>query len=125
MSGNQDSFDFSKNSEESGYQKWQARLEAEKKNEVETRSIQGGLDFENENADESGFERWQESNEARRKEIEVKYGLILGRKVRLKLRQLDKEIEGVIHFRGINKKVMLSIETFEFEPDDIESMVCV
>lgn len=124
MTDDQDSFDFDKPADESGYRQWQARTKAEGK-KVETRPSQDSLDFENETADEAGYIKWQAGNEARKKEIEAEYGLILGRPVRVKLRQLDKESEGIIHHREHNGKPILTLGTLDFRPEDIESMTCL
>lgn len=85
---------------------------------------QGSFDFD-QAGDESGFRQWQGGNETRKKEIEAEFGLILGKRVRLNLRQINKEVEGIIYYRLEKNKVVLSIGTFEFAPDDIVSMVRV
>jgi hypothetical protein len=45
---------------------------------------------------ESGYQKWQEELDARKKRFESHYGIILGSKVRITLRNENQPIDGII-----------------------------
>jgi hypothetical protein len=88
---------------------------------------QGELDF-NQPTDGSGYRKWQEELDLRKKEIESRYGIILGAKVRLILRGEDKPLEGIITLCDSKEpknrsKLHLRIGKREFILAEIESVM--
>jgi hypothetical protein len=57
-----------------------------------THLLQGELDFWSGN--NAGYERWQQEQEARLAEVRRDFGLPIGRQVRVKLRDFDRELTG-------------------------------
>ncbi len=83
---------------------------------------QESFDFD-QPADESGYENYRAGLEAQKREIESEFGLIIGKNVRLKLRQSSQEMEGIIHYHIRNEKVILHMRSLEFAPEDVLSIV--
>ena len=59
-----------------------------------TEPVQGIFDFESGCA--NGYENWRKQQEARLAAIRLEWGLPVGRRVRLCLRNVDNEFEGLL-----------------------------
>lgn len=87
--------------------------------------IQGVLDFESGNPD--GFGNWQREQEALRAEVRRIWGLPVGRRVRVRLRDMDDSLEGELHLVSRPEKLdrrtplMLQLRGIEFSSHEIES----
>ena len=87
--------------------------------------IQGVLDFETGNAD--GFANYQREQEALRAQVRRLWGLPVGRRVRLRLRNMDDCLEGELHLIAPPAKLdgqeplSLQLRGIEFSSDEVAS----
>jgi len=90
----------------------------------QARATQGELDFDGKDA--AGYARWQQEQAAWLTRLRREYGFPLGRKVRVKLRDFDREIQGRLGLVELplqpatSRRVKFRVATFEFEPEEIE-----
>lgn len=90
---------------------------------------QGQFDFGT-NGSGDGYRLWRERLEAERRQFESRWGVIVGRKVRVQLRDHAKAVEGILELRvpagrGGKKAPVLRLGSLEFCPSEIESVVAV
>jgi len=96
---------------------------------MEENIIQGVFDFERGNS--NGFENWQDEREKELVSIRREWSLPVGRRVRVKIKNIDYEFEGVLKLveypEKIDKKIPLhlSIEKVDIFPADIERLSVV
>lgn len=88
---------------------------------------QGTFDF-TATGSETGYARWQERLDAERRALESRWGVILDRRVSLKLTSFEHPFVGVVSIRprprsGASKALLLRINDVEFTPAEIESVV--
>ena len=57
---------------------------------------QGELNFDSPANDATGYQKWREEMDARKREIESRYGIILGKPVHLQLIGEDKPLQGIL-----------------------------
>ena len=87
---------------------------------------QGELDF-NQTNDDSGYRKWQEDLEARKKEIESRYGIIIGKPVVLTLIGEDTPLQGTLsiiskNLPQIRSQLLLQLGQRQFTLSQIESI---
>jgi len=90
---------------------------------------QGEFNFEA-RPGEKGYQRWREELDARKRAFEARWGVILGRRVRLQLRDHLHPIEGIIRLREDKqpknaKHPLLIINNLEFSAAHIDSLVAL
>jgi len=96
---------------------------------MEENIIQGVFDFESGNS--NGFKNWQVEVEKKLVAIRREWCLPVGKRVRVKLKNIDYEFEGVLKLveypDKIDKKIPLhlSIEKVDIFPADIEKLSVV
>ncbi len=78
--------------------------------------------------DEDGYRHWREEMDEQKRAFETRWGIILGRRVSLKLMSRDLPLEGIINLMsddGKNKgaPIRLSLKGFVFSPNEIESIM--
>ena len=74
-------------------------------------------------ANDSGYRQWQEEIDSQKKAIEHRWGVILGRRVRLQLKGYDKAVEGVIRVENHTRKTpLLRINDLRFTPAEIDTL---
>ncbi|MGD9417392.1 MAG: hypothetical protein Q7R22_000510 [Verrucomicrobiota bacterium JB025] len=90
---------------------------------------QGEFNFDA-NGDEKGYQRWRDELDRRRREFEVRWGVIIGARVRLQLVNHSKPVEGIISLietrgkpQGLSARPMFSIHGIEFSHGEIESVM--
>jgi hypothetical protein len=66
-------------------------------------SVQGIFDFESGNAD--GIGNWRREREARLTAIREEWGLPVGRRARVTLAGIDRELEGLLELAGIPRMI--------------------
>lgn len=84
---------------------------------------QGEFNFDP-SADEAGWRRWREELDQHRRAFELRWGVILGRPVRVELRNLEKPVRGMIRYqqeRG--KPPRFHIRGLEFSAEEIVNIV--
>lgn len=90
-------------------------------------ATQGELDFGA--GDAAGYVRWQEEQAAWLARLRRECGFPLGRRVRLKLRDFDREIQGRLGLVELplqpatRRLVRFRVGTFEFAAEEIEYCV--
>ncbi len=87
---------------------------------------QGEFSFDA-NSGEAGYLRWKEQLDEAKRAFEHRWGIILGRPVRLRLEGHSKSITGTIQLisparTSDPRKIRLRINTLEFHPHEIESI---
>ncbi len=87
---------------------------------------QGELDFNQPN-DGSGYRKWQEELNARKKEIESRYGIIIGKPVILTLIGEDIPLQGTLTIISktlpqIRSQLLLQLGKRQFTLAEIESI---
>jgi len=74
----------------------------------------------------SGYLRWQEEMDAQKKAIEHRWGIVLGRSVKLTLKGYDKAIDGIIRLEDTTRQdLLLRINNLRFTPAEIETVTRV
>lgn len=87
---------------------------------------QGELDFNQPN-DGTGYRKWQEELDARKKEIESRYGIIIGKPVILQLIGEDIPLQGTLSIASktlpkIRSQLLLQLGKRQFTLAQIESI---
>jgi len=87
---------------------------------------QGEFDFEA--GTEDGYRGWRRRLDDQKREIESRWGIILGRRVRVQLTSFDRPVEGIIRLiaagsAGDSGPPRLRMNSLEFSPAEIESVV--
>lgn len=87
---------------------------------------QGELDF-NQTNEAKGYHQWQEELDARKKEIESRYGIILGKPVQLQLIGEDKALHGILSISSkslpkVRSLLLLQLGNRQFTLAEIESI---
>ena len=77
---------------------------------------------------EDGYLHWKSVLDEQKRDFESRWGIIIGRRVRLKIRTRDEPLEGIINIvQGEDKQrgapLRLSLKGFQFAPKDIESIL--
>jgi hypothetical protein len=90
---------------------------------------QGEFNFDAKGSEE-GFRRWREELDAKKRAFETTWGVILSRRVSVKLKDLSKPVLGLLEWttppRGDPKAPpVFKIRKLEFSPGEIESIVQV
>ena len=90
---------------------------------------QGRFDFEHPGSEE-GYRHWRERLDAERRAFEKRWGVILGRRVRLQLRDYDPPVEGCLTLvergsKGTSTVPRFCLGTLEFTAAEIESVVAM
>jgi len=94
-----------------------------------TDSVQGLFDFESGNM--NGYENWRRHQEERLQAIRNEWGLPVRPRVRLRLKNIDGEFEGVLRLVDqpltIDSRLPLHlrIDSLDVFPDDIEQCVVI
>jgi len=88
---------------------------------------QGEFDFSASNSEE-GFHKWREELDERKRGFERRFGVILGRLVRVSLAHHRMPIEGIIRLASEQqntgaKHLRFHLREIEFSVHDIESIV--
>lgn len=88
---------------------------------------QGELDLSG-NGSEDGHRKWQQELEAKKRAFETRYGVILGRRVRVQLAGELHPLEGMIYLVSKNikqpgNKLRFQLGTREFIASEIESII--
>ena len=87
---------------------------------------QGEFNFDAE-GDGAGWKRWRRELDARKRAFETRWGVILGKRVSLQLRDHAKPVKGIIEIiePPANQRHLpptFRIRSLEFAPDEIESL---
>lgn len=87
---------------------------------------QGEFDFSA--GSEDGYRKWRQRLEEQQRAFETRWGIILGRKVRVSLRWHDHPLDGLIRLAspaGVSdgKALRLRLGAVEFSPAEILSIV--
>ena len=113
--------------DESGYERWRAEVEAERRAGLGRRKEPGELPVA---ADAAGYERYRAEMDGARLEFERRWGVPVGHSVRVLLRDDDREHEGIL--RVVEKVtptkkhgLMLRIGGREFRAAEVVSLVRV
>ncbi len=112
--------------EADGYAAWKSEMAAEKAAaEERRRSVELPV-----HAGEDGFARWKEEAEAARRAFEKRWGVPLGKRVRVQLRGEAREREGLLRVveeaeGGPRKGLRLTLGGDTFAAGEIESVVRV
>jgi hypothetical protein len=90
---------------------------------------QGQFDFDR-SGPSDGYRRWIERLNAERRAFESRWGIILGRKVRLQLRDHLRAVEGILTCidpprPGKPRKPRFRLGALEFTSSEIESVVAL
>jgi len=90
---------------------------------------QGQFDFKA-SGGERGYLRWREELDARKRAFESRWGIILNRPARIRLRTRPRAIEGLVHMieepgTPKNHPPRLKLGTHEFPATDIISIVAI
>lgn len=88
---------------------------------------QGELNFDSPANDASGYQKWRDEMDARKREIESRYGIILGKPVHLQLTGEDKPLQGILTIASkslpkIRSHLLLQLGKREFTLAQIESI---
>jgi hypothetical protein len=88
---------------------------------------QGELDLSG-NGSEDGHRKWQQELDAKKRVFEARYGVILGRRVRVQLAGELNPLEGMIHLISKDPKqpavkLRFQLGTREFIASQIESII--
>lgn len=81
------------------------------------------------NNDGAGYAKFQAEHAAYIRELEDRFGIILNRRVRVKLKDIDQEFEGKLVMAQLlppdsrDKEFRLRVGSIEFDYTDIESAV--
>jgi hypothetical protein len=110
--------------DESGYERWQAEVAAEQMAAVARREVEELPQA----VDETGHAHWQREMAEARLEFERRWGVPLGHRVRVMLRDDEREIEGllrVVEREAATKKLglMLAVDGREFRASEVVSIV--
>jgi hypothetical protein len=93
----------------------------------ETWPIQGVFDFESGNA--NGFENWRREREARMEAIRREWRVPVGRRVRIRLRDIDGEFEGTLNLAqqpvAIDRRVPLRLRIDRMDVSIPEIEQCI
>ena len=79
---------------------------------------------------EEGFRRWREELDARKRAFETRWGVILSRRVSVKLRDMAKPVVGLLEWTAVpgspaDAPPVFRIRKLEFRPAEIESIIQV
>ena len=79
---------------------------------------------------EDGFRKWREELDAKKRAFEARWGVILGKSVRVTLRNHAKPLTGVLEWitdprKKATDEPLFRLRGMEFKPAEIESMVRV
>jgi len=92
---------------------------------------QGQFTFD-EKGNELGYKRWQEEMDAQKRAFESRWGIILGRRARVQLRDHLRPVEGTVRQigqfkpgKGKNPAPRLQVGNIEFSPNEIECVVAL
>jgi hypothetical protein len=92
-------------------------------------SVQGLFDFESGNM--CGYDNWRREQEQRLQAIRREWGIPVRRRVRLRLKNLDGDFEGVLQLVDqpltIDRRrpLHLKVDNIDVFPDDIEQCVVI
>lgn len=116
-----DLFDAAGASSTDGYERWRAERLASRQTEL------GQPDLSDQ-GNEFGYRAWQEEVIAERVAFEKRWGVKLGKTVRVQFKGLPQPVEGVLRaveqkHPGSNKKLQLQMGEQIFFSDQIESLV--
>lgn len=86
---------------------------------------QGELNFDTPANDASGYQKWREEMDQRKKEIETRYGIILGETVQIQLIGETHPLQGQLTIASktlpkIRSQLLLQIGTRQFPLSSIE-----
>jgi len=89
---------------------------------------QGEFDFNS--GSEEGYRNWRRRLDEQQRAFETRWGIILGRRVKVELQWLDRPLEGVIRLVSNTsardaKLLRLRLGEIEFSPAEVVSMVRV
>jgi len=109
-----------------GYARWKAEVEVER---AALEATQRAAELPA-SADEAGFSAWKAEAEAARRAFERRWGIPLGKLVRVQLRGEPREREGLLLAveetkRQPTKQLRLRLGTYVFSASQIESVVRV
>ena len=112
--------------EADGYSAWKSAV-AQEKAAAEQARRSAELPV---HSDADGFARWKEEAEAARRSFEKRWGVPLGKAVRVQLRGESREREGLLRLvdeppRDSNKHLRLTLGGHGFGANEIESLVRV
>lgn len=87
---------------------------------------QGELNF-NQDPSQQGYQKWQQELDIRKKEIESRYGIIIGKPVILTLTGEDKTLQGILSIASkklpkIRSQILLQLNSRQFTLSQIESI---
>ena len=94
-----------------------------------TDHVQGVLDFDSGNP--NGYQNWRREQKQRLQAIRTEWRLPLRRRVRVRLKNIDGEFEGILQLLhqplSIDRRLplQLRIDTFDFLHSDIEQCVVI
>ena len=88
---------------------------------------QGELDLTG-NGSEEGHRKWQQELDEKKRAFEIRYGVILGRRVRLQFSGELNPLEGMIYLvskagQPVSGKLRFRLGTREFTANEIESII--
>lgn len=88
---------------------------------------QGELNFDSPANDANGYQKWRDEMDARKREIESRYGIILGKPVVLQLIGEVKPLQGILTIASkslpkIRSQLLLQLGKREFTLAQIESI---
>jgi hypothetical protein len=88
---------------------------------------QGELNFDSPASDSTGYQKWRYEMDARKREIESRYGIILGKPVHHQLLGEDKPLQGILTIASnslpkIRSQLLLQLGKREFALAQIESI---
>jgi hypothetical protein len=77
---------------------------------------------------ENGYRKWRDELDSKRRAFETRWGVILTRRVTVKLRDFEKPVSGMLRILkdpqpGAHRPPLLTIKGIEFTPADVESIV--
>jgi len=112
--------------EADGYSAWKSAMSQEKA-AVEKARRSAELPV---HSDANGFARWKEEAEVAKRAFEKRWGVPLGKTVRIQLRGESREREGRLRLvdeppRDSSKHLRLTLGGHGFGANEIESLVCV
>lgn len=115
---------FSLGGSEDGYEKWRLQNAAQRQAAMESRAAEE-LPV---SGDEAGFAAWREKETTARREFERRWGVPIGKRVRVALVDGSPPLEGVLNVvegctKQPRKQVMLRIGKREFPSTQIHSLV--
>ncbi len=88
---------------------------------------QGELNFDSPAGDSTGYHKWRADMDARKKEIESRYGIILGKPVHLQLIGEDNPLQGILTIVSgklppVRSQLLLQLAHRQFTLAEIESI---